>query len=268
MRVALLTNRTAQASLPVLHRLATSEQVALQHVFFFNTLSAGQNSPLQILRQFGWKKILYKGCQLISGKARQKLAGWLGPKYVPPRSAYEYAQLHKLPFSVTEDINSPDSHSQLQRMKVDGLVVCVCKNILREPLLRTPNMHFVNIHPSLLPDYRGPTPTFWMRYHGVRQTGFTIHHMTTQIDQGVVLAQGAMPLDCERSEAQTELQVFTLAAESLEQTLLHLQFAEPRTIESSTGNLIGSYHSYPTAADRRELQRRLRQRLGAKDSEE
>jgi folate-dependent phosphoribosylglycinamide formyltransferase PurN len=263
MRVALLTNRTAQASLPILHRLATSEQVELQHVFFFNTLAAGQNSPLQTLRQFGWKKVLYKVCELISGKARHKLARWLGPTYVPPRSAYEFAQLHKLSYSLTEDMNSANSQTQLQSLKVDVLVVCVCKNILRAPLLATPDMHFINIHPSLLPDYRGPTPTFWMRYHGAYQTGFTIHHMTTNIDQGVVLAQKAMGLDCERSEAQTELQVFTLAAESLVPTLLSLQHAGTTRTNRDAESSTGSYHSYPSAADRRELQRRLRQRRGS-----
>jgi methionyl-tRNA formyltransferase len=210
------------------------------------------------LRQFGWRAVATKVVQLVGAKTRQGLSRWVGPRYLPPRSAYEFARLHRLPYSLTDDVNSPESRQQLQDLQLDVLVVCVCKNILRAPLLATSDMHFVNIHPSLLPAYRGPTPTFWMRYHGEQQTGFTMHHMTVEIDRGRILAQGTLPLDRTRPESETELRVFSLAAEVIEQTLLKVSTGSPAD-HPAAENSAGSYHSYPTAADRRELQRRLRQ---------
>ena len=47
----------------------------------------------------------------------------------------------------------------------------------------------VNIHPSLLPDYRGPVPTAWTIRNGEKETGVTIHLMDEKIDTGDILVQ-------------------------------------------------------------------------------
>lgn len=50
----------------------------------------------------------------------------------------------------------------------------------------------LNIHPSLLPKYRGPSPIPWAIRNGDRDLGMTIHRMTEKIDAGPVLAQRAI----------------------------------------------------------------------------
>ena len=279
MRVALLTNLTARASQPVLERLVASQQVDLRHIFFYNTLAAGRASPLKVLRQFGWKTLVSKIVQVVHGKLRSLLVRALGKSWIAPRSAHELAVMRGLPHSLTSDINSRESTARLVELGVDVLLVCVCKNILLPGLLTTPNLRFVNIHPSLLPDYRGPTPTFWMLYHGEQQTGYTIHHMTPQVDRGAILAQGGVPLDNRKSELQIELQVFSAASVVLVETLLSLENTVvdargPNQLEdgSANGSSVGdkssqgdgrhaspgSYHTYPTPRQRRELRERLR----------
>lgn len=47
----------------------------------------------------------------------------------------------------------------------------------------------VNIHPSLLPDYKGPTPTNWAVAHGEEQSGVSFHLLAAQIDSGPLLMQ-------------------------------------------------------------------------------
>ena len=256
MRVTLLTNLTARASLPVLERLAKSRQVELQHVFFYDTLAAGRAAPLQILREFGLKKLVVKIAQLLNSKLRVRIGRLLRSGWIRPSSSYEFAVFHKVPHSVTSNMNSDASYEQLRQSDVDVVVVCVCKNILRAKLLSMPGQQFVNIHPSLLPHYRGPSPTFWMLYHGEQLTGYTIHHMTTQVDRGAILAQSTMPLDCDRSELEIELSVFKAAAETLVETLLKLNEQPPQTT-STPDSCEGSYHTYPTPQQRQELLQRL-----------
>lgn len=50
----------------------------------------------------------------------------------------------------------------------------------------------LNIHPSLLPKYRGPSPIPWAIRNGDRDLGITIHRMTEKIDAGPILAQGTV----------------------------------------------------------------------------
>lgn len=269
MRVAMLTNLTASASLPVLQRLAASAEIELAHVYFFDTLSSSRSSPLVVLRQFGWKRIVSKAGETILSKLRIMLGRRLGAKWLVPRTTYEAVVFGQLPWSITANVNHATTLEHLRQLDVDVLLVCVCKNILKSEVLQLEHPQCINIHPSLLPNYRGPTPTFWMLYHGESQTGYTIHRMTEKVDQGEVLAQRPLPLDCQKSELWIELQVFTAAAADLEETLLRFNKRDTASVQAQTTHsgvnvrsdtahaAVGSYHTYPTPADRRELKKRL-----------
>lgn len=52
-----------------------------------------------------------------------------------------------------------------------------------------PRFGCINVHPSLLPDGRGPEPVFWAFRRGLRHTGVTIHRMDDGLDTGPILAQ-------------------------------------------------------------------------------
>lgn len=69
----------------------------------------------------------------------------------------------------------------------------------------------VNLHPSLLPFYRGPEPTAWCILNGESQTGFTIHAMTSRIDDGPVLFQEVVPIG-ENANAATLAQAIARQA--------------------------------------------------------
>lgn len=51
-----------------------------------------------------------------------------------------------------------------------------------------------NLHPSLLPRYRGPDPLFWQLRDAVEQTGVTLHRLAAEIDAGPVVGQRALAL--------------------------------------------------------------------------
>jgi methionyl-tRNA formyltransferase len=188
MRVALFTNKTTQASLGVLECLTNSSRLELVHVFFHDTLAAARGSPWQTLQQLGLKSVAQKVWQQFSGRLRLARRRCGGTGSVQPHSALELAVMQRLSHSIIADMNYPEAISCVHDLQLDVMVVCVCKNILRRQLLALPRTRFVNIHPSLLPQYRGPCPVFWALFHGDRLTGVTLHEMTTRIDQGSLLA--------------------------------------------------------------------------------
>lgn len=256
MRIAFLTNKTASTNLPIFERLVNSARVDLVHSFFYDTIAEFRRSPLQLATQFGSKQIVNKALEVATAEVRCRLGQRLGKSFSTTRSPYELAVSAGLAHSVIADLNQPETIRRLRSMNLDALLVCVCKNILRDEVLSLPDVEFINVHPSLLPRYRGPTPTFWMLFNGESETGVTFHRMTSRIDQGEILAQRRMPLDTNKSERQIEFDVFQLAAVTVEDVLQHLDSA-PMNAAGERDNQQASYYTFPTEAERRELKHRL-----------
>ena len=58
----------------------------------------------------------------------------------------------------------------------------------------------VNFHPSLLPYYGGPVPSYWCIKNGELFTGFTLHRVTEKIDNGELLYQSVLQIQPEDNE--------------------------------------------------------------------
>jgi methionyl-tRNA formyltransferase len=54
-----------------------------------------------------------------------------------------------------------------------------------------------NIHPSLLPRYRGPAPLFWQLRDGCRETGVTVHRVEARMDAGPILVQDKYAIEAD-----------------------------------------------------------------------
>lgn len=61
-------------------------------------------------------------------------------------------------------------------------------------LVDHPDMGTINMHPSLLPRYRGANPYFWVIRNGEHSTGVTLHYMDEEFDTGPVIQQQRVPL--------------------------------------------------------------------------
>ncbi len=268
MRVAFYTNLTARDSLWVLQRLESSLQHRVVRVYFYDTISEARQSPLRIWREFGTWRLAHKVWEMATERLRRvmmrscSMVPFLRRYRWTPRSAWEWTQLQRVPCSVVRDLNDSKCVSQLRDEQIDVLLVCICKNILRRPVLETPRVAAINIHPSLLPRYRGPLPIFWMLYHGDAKAGVTFQRMTERIDAGPIVAQYPVTLDLQKSEADVSRQLFQIAAEHVDEVLT-------RVAEESVGEVgvaacatddTGCYHSYPSQDAIRELSERQRAR--------
>jgi methionyl-tRNA formyltransferase len=75
-------------------------------------------------------------------------------------------------------------------------VVCVAgsEQLLRRQEFEIPRLGAINLHPSLLPKYRGPLPYFWQSYEMDLDGGITIHQIDQGIDTGDILIQARFPI--------------------------------------------------------------------------
>ena len=260
MRIAFVTNLTTEESLPVLQRLKINPQVDLVHVFFFNTLSSGRTSLMRVLKQFGWQQLMRKLFSIGQLKLRQWSRRLLPAIQWAPRSAYELARNEQIPHTIVNTLNDKDVQQTLQGLDLDLLLVCVCKNILKRTTIEIPKLGSMNIHPSLLPSYRGPTPVFWTLFEGQNRAGVTFQKMTEQIDVGPIIQQFEIEIDPSQSESQVSRQLFQLAAERLDMVLSNLPSRMLQAESHSAPDTHGKYYGYPSASDRQELKIRQHSR--------
>ena len=76
-----------------------------------------------------------------------------------------------------------------RKLRPDLGVVFAFGQLLPESLLAIPRLGFINIHPSLLPRYRGAAPIQWAIINGDRETGVSIVEVTPRLDDGDIILQ-------------------------------------------------------------------------------
>jgi UDP-4-amino-4-deoxy-L-arabinose formyltransferase / UDP-glucuronic acid dehydrogenase (UDP-4-keto-hexauronic acid decarboxylating) len=87
------------------------------------------------------------------------------------------------------DVNERAFVGELEKAGIDLLLVVGWPRMLGERVRGVAKVASVNVHPSLLPHYRGKDPLFWAILRGERQVGVTLHRLTEAMDQGPILYQ-------------------------------------------------------------------------------
>lgn len=91
-----------------------------------------------------------------------------------------------------EDVNAPDAVARIAAERPDAVVVCAFGALLKEPLLS--DFELINVHPSLLPRWRGAAPVERAMMAGDERTGVAIMRVTAGLDSGPVYAVGEEPI--------------------------------------------------------------------------
>lgn len=76
---------------------------------------------------------------------------------------------------------------RIRLLQADLIVTASYGKILPPELLELPKYGCINLHPSLLPEYRGADPIFWQLHNGCQQSGISLFKMSSKLDQGEVL---------------------------------------------------------------------------------
>jgi methionyl-tRNA formyltransferase len=100
----------------------------------------------------------------------------------------KYAIENNLPVLQPEKLKNPDFLIQLQALHAD-LQIVVAFRMLPQVVWNMPPMGSVNLHGSLLPQYRGAAPINWAVINGERKTGVTTFKLKQEIDTGDILLQ-------------------------------------------------------------------------------
>ena len=132
------------------------------------------------------KKILADGFEVVGVYTQPDRPKGRGMKmvYSPVK---EVALAAEIPVFQPENFRSDEDVQALAALKPDVCAVVAYGRILPQRVLDIPTLGCVNIHASLLPQYRGSAPYQWAVLDGLTETGVTAQHMALKMDAGDVI---------------------------------------------------------------------------------
>ena len=108
----------------------------------------------------------------------------------------EYAISKNLKLFQPEKISKNDEFKEeIKSLEPDLVVVVSYGIILPKSFLKIPKLGCINVHPSMLPKYRGPAPIQWAIINGDKSTGVTIMYLDEGMDSGDIIKQKEVQID-------------------------------------------------------------------------
>lgn len=142
----------------------------------------------------------------------------------------EVALAHGIPVLQPENFRSEDAVDGLRALQPDVCAVVAYGRILPQSILDVPTLGCVNIHASLLPQYRGSAPYQWAVLDGQKETGVTAQYMAREMDAGDVIDRIATPIRPEETAGELLERLAELGAELLSKTMARFTQGKPSAV--------------------------------------
>jgi methionyl-tRNA formyltransferase len=134
---------------------------------------------------------------------------------------------HHIPLWQPERIKKDDETlTQLKQIQADVFVVVAYGQILSQKILNMPKLGSINVHGSILPQYRGAAPIQWCVYNGEQETGITTILMDKGMDTGDMLLKGTIPIELLDNAQILGEKLAIIGADLLIETLYKLERRE------------------------------------------
>ena len=140
-----------------------------------------------------FKRIIADGFEIVGCYTQPDRPKGRGMKmvYSPVK---EVAIANNIPVFQPENFKSEETIAQFRALKPDICAVVAYGRILPQAILDTPTSGCINIHASLLPQYRGSAPYQWAVLDGRKETGVTAQHMVLEMDAGDIIDVEKTPI--------------------------------------------------------------------------
>jgi methionyl-tRNA formyltransferase len=187
---------------------------------------------------FGYSQIGYRAVELLVERGDEVL-GVVTHRDDPHENRWyktpaESAAAQGLPVVYSEDLD--DAGAALAADLSPDLILSVFyRSLLPDSVLGCAKIAALNLHPSLLPAYRGRAPINWALVHGLPETGITLHHMARRADAGDIVAQRAVPIAPRATALSLYLEIEQAGIELLTETLpLVANGTAPRIVQDES----------------------------------
>ena len=171
------------------------------------------------------KKILDDGFDVVGVYTQPDRPKGRGMKLVAS-PVKELALANNISVFQPENFKSEETVEQLRDLKPDVCAVVAYGRILPQAVLDVPTKGCVNIHASLLPQYRGSAPYQWAVLDGLKETGVTAQYMALKMDAGDVIDVAKTPIGPNETAGELLDRLAVLGADLLSSVLSRFDAGE------------------------------------------
>lgn len=176
--------------------------------------------------------ILYKDENInlklvVSGKDKKRSRNKFSPTPVK-----KYAEDNGIRVETPDSVNTEDFVKMLKDLEIDYIVVVAFGQLIKDILLDSFKDRIINLHPSLLPLYRGASPMQFTLLNGDEKTAATAMLIEKAMDSGDILIQREMDIDPSDDYFDLEDKLGKIGAEAIRDALLNFdQVYENRIVQ-------------------------------------
>ena len=164
------------------------------------------------------KKVLGDGFEVVGVWTQPDRPKGRGMKLVQS-PVKELALANNIPVFQPENFRADEDVQALRDLNPDVVVVVAYGRILPQRVLDIPTKGSVNIHASILPEYRGSAPYQWAVLDGKKETGVTAQHMVREMDAGDIIDVAKTPIGENETAGELLDRLAVLGADLLSRTL-------------------------------------------------
>ena len=147
-----------------------------------------------------------------------------------PTPVKDYALTKGIPVYQPQSCRDEAVLAELRALEPDVIVVAAYGKLLPQALLDIPRVAIINVHSSILHQYRGAAPINWAVLNGDRETGVTIQYMAAELDAGDILLVKRTEIGPEEDAGQLYDRLAELGGEAASEALQQLkEGTAPRT---------------------------------------
>jgi len=127
----------------------------------------------------------------------------------------ELAQKNQIPVYQPEKIKDKAAIDLVKKIAPDLIVVAAYGKILPKEIIDFPKYGSINVHASLLPEYRGAAPIQWAILNGEKETGITIQKVFEALDTGDIILQKKVQIEPDDNSHSLTIKLFDAGSELL-----------------------------------------------------
>ena len=161
------------------------------------------------------EKIIEKGHEIVGVVAPPDRPKGRGMKMIAcPVKDFAIEKNLKI-FQPEKIVNNKEFKNEIKNLNPDLICVVSYGKILPKSFLEIPKKGCINVHPSLLPKYRGAAPIQWAILNGDKTTGVTIMYMNEKMDAGDIIIQKEFEIDQNETTGELWSRLSTIGADLL-----------------------------------------------------
>jgi methionyl-tRNA formyltransferase len=159
------------------------------------------------------------GCEIVGvfryEKVRYPLIDRIIIDTFNPSKEYTYIKSYKLYEIKARSANSAEFKKEILSLNTDIIIVGTWGEKIKKPIINLPKIATINVHPSLLPKYRGPNPYLEAIRHLEKESGVTFHLMDENFDTGAILLQKKVTIESKDTGKELRHKIILQAREGV-----------------------------------------------------